>query len=52
MRHLKDEVDVIKKDTECGLQLGTKDVHFQHGDVLICFERKSQSQTTDWDPGF
>ncbi|KAI4468575.1 translation initiation factor if-2-related [Holotrichia oblita] len=52
MRHLKDEVDVIKKDLECGLQLASKDIQFQPGDTLICFEKKIQHQNTEWDPGF
>lgn len=52
MRHLKDEVDVIKKDLECGLQLASKDIQFQPGDILVCFEKKIQHQNTEWDPGF
>lgn len=52
MRHLKEEVDVIKKDLECGLQLAEKEIQFQPGDTLICFNRKQQPQTTQWDPGF
>ncbi|CAH0551761.1 unnamed protein product [Brassicogethes aeneus] len=52
MRHLKDEVDTIKTNTECGLQLFDKDVTFQSGDTLICFQMKNEAQKTDWDPGF
>ena len=52
MRHLKSEVDVIKSDTECGLQLSDPDVTFEQGDKLICFEKKMVTRKTDWDPGF
>jgi len=52
MRHLKSEADVIKADTECGLQLENQEVTFEKGDKIICFERKMVSQETDWNPGF
>ncbi|XP_071054403.1 translation initiation factor IF-2, mitochondrial [Onthophagus taurus] len=52
MRHLKNEVDTIKKGLECGLQLLDRDIKFEQGDVLICFEKKMEKQKTDWDPGF
>ncbi|KAJ9576526.1 hypothetical protein L9F63_025578, partial [Diploptera punctata] len=52
MRHLKNEVDSIKKDVECGLRLEDMTVTFNPGDTLICYEMKQEEQTTDWDPGF
>ncbi|XP_066142898.1 translation initiation factor IF-2, mitochondrial isoform X2 [Euwallacea fornicatus] len=52
MRHLKSEVDVIKADTECGLQLVDQDITFVKGDKISCFEKKMINQETDWDPGF
>lgn len=52
MRHLKNEVDSIKKDVECGLMLADSSVRFQHGDVLVCYTVKQVPQETDWDPGF
>lgn len=52
MRHLKSEADVIKADTECGLQLENHEVTFEKGDKIICFERKMVNQETDWNPGF
>lgn len=52
MRHLKNEVDTIKKDMECGLQLSDHMVTFQQGDTLICYMKKSEAQQTNWDPGF
>ncbi|VEN34226.1 unnamed protein product [Callosobruchus maculatus] len=52
MRHLKSEVDVIKADTECGLQMEDKNLTFEKGDVIICIEKKSVPQKTDWNPGF
>lgn len=52
MKHLKNEVDVIKADTECGIQLGDSSLKFEKGDQIICFETRMVDQTTDWDPGF
>lgn len=52
MRHLKNEVDSVKKDVECGLRLTDGEVRFQPGDTIICYERIKVPQKTDWDPGF
>ncbi|XP_077537137.1 mitochondrial translation initiation factor 2 [Haemaphysalis longicornis] len=52
MRHLKNEVDTIKKDVECGLMLEDASVRFSHGDLLVCYSIKQVPQETDWDPGF
>lgn len=52
MRHLKDEVDVVKTDMECGLQFIDHSIRFQKDDIIICVEIKKQEQKTDWDPGF
>ena len=52
MRHLKNEVDSVKKDVECGLMLDDPEVRFQPGDVLVCYRTVRREQTTDWDPGF
>lgn len=52
MRHLKNEVDTIKKDIECGLQLGDKSIEPEPGDMVICYTVKKEKQTIDWNPGF
>lgn len=52
MRHLKNEVDSIKKDVECGLKLVDQSVTAEPGDTLICFNVVMKPQETDWDPGF
>ncbi|XP_075556004.1 mitochondrial translation initiation factor 2 [Dermacentor variabilis] len=52
MRHLKNEVESIKKDVECGLMFQDPNVRFKHGDILICYSIKQVPQETDWDPGF
>ncbi|KAJ8976862.1 hypothetical protein NQ317_014257 [Molorchus minor] len=52
MRHLKNEVDIIKTDTECGLQFSDKSLTFQQGDTISCIEKKQVPQKTSWDPGF
>ncbi|XP_037076687.1 translation initiation factor IF-2, mitochondrial-like [Pollicipes pollicipes] len=52
MRHLKNEVDTIKKDVECGLMLADTEVRFEPGDTLICYRTVQREQTTNWDAGF
>lgn len=52
MRHLKNEVDSIKKDVECGLRLEDQTVEVQPGDTIVCYTVIMKPQETDWDPGF
>lgn len=52
MRHLKSEVDVIKKDIECGLQLSDKSLAFEEGDKIVCYVKKLEPRVTKWNPGF
>ena len=52
MRHLKNEVDSVKKDVECGLRLDDTAVTFSPGDTLVCYELRQETQKTEWDPGF
>ncbi|MCL4140472.1 UNVERIFIED_CONTAM: hypothetical protein GTU68_051782, partial [Idotea baltica] len=50
LRHVKKEVDSIKKDVECGIRLQDVDVRFQPGDQLVCFRVNMSQQQTDWSP--
>ncbi|XP_032593334.1 translation initiation factor IF-2, mitochondrial isoform X2 [Drosophila grimshawi] len=52
MRHLKNEVDSIKKDVECGLRFKDNKVLPEAGDTLQCYTTHMEAQQTDWDPGF
>lgn len=52
MRHLKNEVESIKKDVECGLMFEDKTIMAQSGDIVVCYTTKMEKQTIDWDPGF
>lgn len=52
MRHLKNEVDTVKKDVECGLQIADKSIDVEAGDRIICYTIKTEAQTIDWNPGF
>jgi translation initiation factor IF-2 len=52
MRHLKNEVDSVKKDIECGLRLENLDVEVKSGDTLVCYNIIKKPMETDWDPGF
>ncbi|XP_061721485.1 translation initiation factor IF-2, mitochondrial [Cydia pomonella] len=52
MKHLKDEVNTIKRDMECGLRLDSVDVSVNPGDTLVCYKLVDASDRTGWDPGF
>ncbi|XP_055540068.1 translation initiation factor IF-2, mitochondrial [Wyeomyia smithii] len=52
MRHLKNEVDSIKKDVECGLRLDDQQLEVRAGDTIVCYKINHEPQQTDWDPGF
>ncbi|XP_053682415.1 translation initiation factor IF-2, mitochondrial [Sabethes cyaneus] len=52
MRHLKNEVDTVKKDVECGLRLDNQHVEVRTGDTIVCYKINHEPQKTDWDPGF
>ncbi|XP_046805266.1 translation initiation factor IF-2, mitochondrial isoform X2 [Lucilia cuprina] len=52
MRHLKNEVDSIKKDVECGIRLKDTNIIPQPGDIIVCYSTHMEPQKTDWDPGF
>ena len=52
IKHLKSEVDTIKKDVECGIRLDNASLQLSPGDKLVCYEMKKVPQTVDWDPGF
>ncbi|XP_060687498.1 translation initiation factor IF-2, mitochondrial isoform X1 [Hemiscyllium ocellatum] len=51
LKHLKDDVPVVKTGMECGLSLD-KDLNFELGDEIICYEEKQIQQKISWDPGF
>lgn len=52
MRHLKSEVDSVKKDIECGLRLDNLKFDPASGDTIVCYQIIKKPQETDWDPGF
>lgn len=52
MRHLKNEVDTVKKDVECGLKFADMEEKVENGDVIICYQLVKQAVETEWDPGF
>nr|XP_029734082.1 LOW QUALITY PROTEIN: translation initiation factor IF-2, mitochondrial [Aedes albopictus] len=52
MRHLKNEVDTVKKDVECGLRLADQGFEVKAGDTMVCYKINKVPQETDWDPGF
>ncbi|CAG2160735.1 unnamed protein product [Oppiella nova] len=54
MRHIKDEVESVKKDVECGLRfdgvIGLEGLRFQSSDALVCYELRKMKQKTPWSP--
>ena len=50
MRHMKDEIESIKKDVECGLRfegvVGLEGLRFEANYVIVCYEIKSIKQKT------
>ncbi|XP_067845115.1 translation initiation factor IF-2, mitochondrial [Heptranchias perlo] len=51
LKHLKDDVPVVKAGMECGLSLD-KEIDIKPGDEIICYEEKEVQQNISWDPGF
>ncbi|NWJ10565.1 IF2M factor, partial [Crypturellus undulatus] len=51
LKHHKADVQIIKSGMDCGLSLD-KDIEFNVGDEIVCYEEKEVKQTTSWDPGF
>jgi translation initiation factor IF-2 len=52
MRHVRNEVDSIHKDTECGLKFADASIRVEPGDTIECYELIDVPQVIDWDPGF
>lgn len=52
MRHLKSEVDSIKKDMECGLLFDDSTITFQPNDLIVSYKIRHELQYTNWNPGF
>ncbi|XP_054166451.1 translation initiation factor IF-2, mitochondrial-like [Oppia nitens] len=54
LRHLKDEMETIKKDVECGIRfdgiVGLDGLRFQPQDTLVCYEMHKIKQKTNWTP--
>ena len=52
LKHFKDEVSSVGMGKECGLRFQDSDVRFETGDVIICFEDRTQIPAVEWDTGF
>lgn len=52
MKHLKDEVNTIKRDMECGLRFTDGELEVKLGDTIICYKLVDVCDKTTWDPGF
>ncbi|XP_033000992.1 translation initiation factor IF-2, mitochondrial [Lacerta agilis] len=51
MKHHKNDVPIVKTGMDCGLSLD-KNIAFQVGDEIVCFNEKEIEQTISWEPGF
>uniref|UniRef100_A0A4W4EIA1 Translation initiation factor IF-2, mitochondrial n=5 Tax=Electrophorus electricus TaxID=8005 RepID=A0A4W4EIA1_ELEEL len=51
LKHLKDDVHIVKAGMECGLSLDMV-TEFKAGDVIFCYEEIEKLQKISWDPGF
>ncbi|XP_001600208.1 translation initiation factor IF-2, mitochondrial [Nasonia vitripennis] len=52
IRHLKEEVENVKTNMECGIKLDGAQVEFKQGDEIICYKLVDKIDETDWNPGF
>ncbi|KAA0713329.1 Translation initiation factor IF-2, mitochondrial [Triplophysa tibetana] len=52
MKHLKDDVPIVKTGMECGLSIDDEDFEFRPGDQIVCFSESETKQNIFWDPGF
>ncbi|KAB7498072.1 Translation initiation factor IF-2, mitochondrial [Armadillidium nasatum] len=50
LKHVKKEVETIKKDVDCGLMLKEKSIRFHPGDKILCYHLKMVNRRTDWNP--
>ncbi len=52
LKHLRDDVQSVKKGVECGLSFTNHDIKFQKGDQIVCYTVRQVTQTAKWDYGF
>ncbi|RDD42981.1 Translation initiation factor IF-2, mitochondrial [Trichoplax sp. H2] len=48
LKHLKNDVDIVKKGQECGISFGNT-CTVEENDKITCFTIKKTEQTVDWD---
>ncbi len=51
MKHGKDNIEVARKETECGVSFSS-DPGFEEGDTIVCFTKKQNKPKLIWDLGF
>jgi len=52
LKHVRDDVQSIKKGMECGLAFTNHEIKFQKGDQIVCYTIRHVSQEAKWDFGF
>lgn len=51
LKHHQDDISVVKTGMDCGLSF-EKNIEFQVGDEIVCFNEEEVEQKISWDPGF
>ncbi|XP_042302578.1 translation initiation factor IF-2, mitochondrial [Sceloporus undulatus] len=51
LKHHKDDISIVKTGMDCGLSF-EKNIQFEAGDEIVCFNEKEVEQKISWDPGF
>ena len=52
LKHLKNEVESIKNDVECGLSFEDTDIVAQPQDTIVCFKYIEVKEAVNWDLNF
>ena len=52
LKHVRDDVQSVKKGVECGLSFANHDIKFQKGDQIVCYTVRQVAQEAKWDVGF
>jgi translation initiation factor IF-2 len=52
LKHLREDVQSIRKGVECGLSFTNHDIKFQKGDQIVCYTVRQVTQQAKWDFGF
>jgi translation initiation factor IF-2 len=52
LKHVREDVQSIKKGVECGLSFTNHEIKFQKGDQIVCYTIRQVTHEAKWDFGF